>query len=196
MTKALLINTATDLAGGDNGKGATIAGGPNADQGWGRVNLGSTFDSTTRQLYDQRPGDVLTTPGPDRGARLRRGRREQAGEGHARVDRPARPPLTGNAFVNNLDLEVAAGGQTYRGNVFGGRYSRTRRRADPRNNVESVYLPAGTSGRCSVTVRATTLGGDGAARQRRLGRPGLRARRLERRRAGRSGAGAPGHDDR
>jgi subtilisin-like proprotein convertase family protein len=160
MTKALLINTATDLAGGDNGKGDAIAGGPNADQGWGRVNLGSTFDATTRQLYDQRAGDVLTNPGQT----VVRGYAVADGTKPVKVtvawsDPPG--PLTGNAFVNNLDLEVGAGGQTYRGNVFGGSYSRTGGAADPRNNVESVYLPAGTSGRFSVTVRATALGGDG-----------------------------------
>jgi subtilisin-like proprotein convertase family protein len=161
MTKALLINSATDLAGGDNGKGAAIAGGPNADQGWGRVNLGSTFDSTTtRQLYDQESGDVLTNAGQT----VVRGYAVADGTKPVKVtvawtDPPG--PLTGNAFVNNLDLEVAAGGQTYRGNVFGGSYSRTGGAADPRNNVESVYLPAGTSGNYSVTVRATTLGGDG-----------------------------------
>ena len=48
MTKALLINTATDLAGGNNGKGDTIAAGPNADQGWGRVDVGAAIDSTSR----------------------------------------------------------------------------------------------------------------------------------------------------
>jgi subtilisin-like proprotein convertase family protein len=160
MTKALLINGATDLAGGQNGKGDTIAGGPNADQGWGRANLGTTFDSTPRELYDQLPGDVLTNPG------------QTVVRAYA-VQDPSKPvkvtlvwtdppgPIGGNAFVNNLDLEVAAGGQAYRGNVFGGTYSRTGGAADPRNNVESVYLPPGTSGRVSVTVRATTLGGDG-----------------------------------
>src|SRR5262249_59412911 len=33
--------------------------------------------------------------------------------------------------------------------------------ADPRNNVESVFLPAGTSGNFTVTVRATNIAGDG-----------------------------------
>ncbi len=47
-------------------------------------------------------------------------------------------PIGGNAFVNNLDLEVAGGGNTYLGNVFGGAYSRTGGSADVRNNVESV----------------------------------------------------------
>jgi subtilisin-like proprotein convertase family protein len=160
LTKALLINTASDLAGGQNGKGDVIAGGPNADQGWGRVNLGATFDSTPRELYDQRPVDVLTGPG-------------QTVVNTFEVQDPTQPvkvtlawtdppgPTTGNAYVNNLDLEVAAGGQTFRGNVFGGAYSRTGGTADPRNNVESAYLPPGASGPFSATVRATNVGGDG-----------------------------------
>ena len=160
MTKALLINGAADLAGGENGKGDTVAGGPNADQGWGRVNLGTTFSSPPREFYDQLPGDVLTNPGQT----VVRAYNVQDGSRPVKVtavwtDPPG--PLTGNAFVNNLDLEVVAGGQAFRGNVFAGSYSRTGGAADPRNNVESVYLPPGNSGRFSVTVRATALGGDG-----------------------------------
>jgi subtilisin-like proprotein convertase family protein/subtilisin family serine protease len=156
MTKALLINTATDLAGGDNGKGATIAGGPNADQGWGRVNLGSTFDSTTtRQLYDQgstfdasgEAADVRTFSVPDASKPIK----------VTLVWTDAPGPFNGNPYVNDLDLDVGAGGQTYHGNVFGGSYSRTGGAPDFRNNVESVYLPPGTSGRVSVTVRPTAI---------------------------------------
>ncbi|MBA3263593.1 MAG: S8 family serine peptidase, partial [Thermoleophilaceae bacterium] len=160
MTKALLINSASDLAGGQNGKGDAIAGGPNADQGWGRVNLGATFDFTPREFYDQQPADVLTNPGQT----VVRAYAVQDASKPVKVtlvwtDPPG--PTSGNAFVNNLDLQVAAGGEAYRGNVFGGTYSRTGGASDPRNNVESVYLPPGTSGRLSVTVRATALGGDG-----------------------------------
>jgi subtilisin-like proprotein convertase family protein len=156
MTKAMLINTATDLAGGDNGKGATIAGGPNADQGWGRVNLGSTFDSTTtRQLYDQgstfdasgEAADVRTFSVPDASKPIK----------VTLVWTDAPGPFNGNPYVNDLDLDVGAGGQTYHGNVFGGSYSRTGGAPDFRNNVESVYLPPGTSGRVSVTVRPTAI---------------------------------------
>jgi subtilisin-like proprotein convertase family protein len=149
LTKALLVNTASD-----------IASGPNDDQGWGRANLGTAFDSTAREFYDQRPADVLDTVGqtvvraftvPDTSKPVK----------VTLVWTDAPGALTGNAFVNNLDLEVGAGGERYRGNVFGGSYSRTGGAADTRNNVESVYLPPGTSGRVSVTVRATGLGGDG-----------------------------------
>ena len=56
LTKALLVNTATDLAGGQNGKGGTLAAGPSNDQGWGRVNVGNVFDGTQRELRDQVSG--------------------------------------------------------------------------------------------------------------------------------------------
>ena len=56
-------------------------------------------------------------------------------------------PTIGNSFVNDLDLEVTAGGNIYKGNVLVGRRSRWRAaRADPRNNVENVFLPAGATG--------------------------------------------------
>ena len=61
LTKALLVNTARDIAGGATGKGSTITGVPNADQGWGRVDLGAVLDATTRELYDQ--VDLLTGSG-------------------------------------------------------------------------------------------------------------------------------------
>ena len=49
-----IVNVAVTVhGGGDNGKGAAVAPGPNHDQGWGRVNLGSLLDGTTRDLRDQ-----------------------------------------------------------------------------------------------------------------------------------------------
>ena len=160
LTKALLLNTATDLAGGDNGKGATIAPGPNTDQGWGRVNLGSAFDSTAREYRDQVPADTFTTSGQ---SVLRTYKALDPG-------RPVKVTLvwtdapgatTGAAWVNNLDLEVEAGGHRYLGNVFAGAFSRTGGAADTRNNVESVYLPAGLADRLAVTVKGLQITGDG-----------------------------------
>ena len=46
MTKAILVGSATDLAGGDNGKGDIVTAAPNADQGWGRAHLGGALDDT------------------------------------------------------------------------------------------------------------------------------------------------------
>jgi subtilisin-like proprotein convertase family protein len=160
MIKALLVNTATDLVDGQDGKGSTIAPGPNMDQGWGRVNLGNTFDSTARKYRDQLPADILSA----------------SGESQVRAysvpdpNRPVRVTLawtdvpgatSGNPVVNNLDLVVDAGGRTYKGNVFAGAFSRTGGTADPRNNVESVYLPARSATRIGVTVKGTTVPGDG-----------------------------------
>ena len=54
-------------------------------------------------------------------------------------------PTSGNAFVNNLDLEVTVGGNTYFGNVFTGAFSSPEAQPN-RDNVESVFIPAGVSG--------------------------------------------------
>ena len=73
------------------------------------------------------------------------------------------PPatVTGNAFVNDLDLEVSVGGRTYRGNWLVDGVSAPSGQADFRNNVENVVLPAAAAGRMSVRVVARSLGGDG-----------------------------------
>src|SRR6202008_4410918 len=63
--------------------------------------------------------------------------------------------------VNNLNLVVTINGQTFLGNVFSGANSTTGGAADPRNNAESVFLPAGTSGNFTVTVSAANIAGDG-----------------------------------
>ena len=160
LTKAILVNTASDLVGGENGKGSTMANVPNTDQGWGRVHMGRVLDSTVRTYHDQAPTDLLGASGES--------------VTHAyQVSDPAKPvkvtlaftdtpgPTTGNAFVNDLDLVVDAGGRTFKGNVFAGGLSRTGGNADPRDNVESVFLPAGTTGRISVKVVGTSVGGNG-----------------------------------
>jgi subtilisin-like proprotein convertase family protein len=159
MTKAMLVNTATDLDGGDSGKGADIPPAPNTDEGWGRVDVGAALDDTQREYVDQ--DTVLDAAG------------QSVLHSYSVADnaRPVRitlawtdpPPatVTGNAFVNDLDLEVSAGGRTYRGNWLAGGVSVPGGQADFRNNLENVVLPAGTTGRMSVKVVAKTLGGDG-----------------------------------
>ena len=159
MTKAVLVNSAVDIAGGNSGKGSQIPSAPNTDEGWGRVSLGGALDATQREYVDQ-----ATTL-------------DAAGQSFLRsysvadTAKPVRvtlawtdpPPatVTGNAFVNDLDLEVSAGGRTYRGNWLADGVSIAGGQADFRNNVESVVLPASIEGRMSVKVVARTLGGDG-----------------------------------
>ena len=153
MVKAYLANSARPLPG--SGGAETL---PSNNQGWGMLDLGTAFDGASRLLVDQ--SEVLTATGSvlefpaqvvDTGLPVR--------VSLAWTDPPGLP--LGAAYVNNLDLEVEFGGQTYLGNVFSGSFSTSGGAADPRNNLESVYLPAGAGGQALVRVRATNLPGDG-----------------------------------
>lgn len=153
MVKAYLIHTARYLTG--NGAGGNL---PSNSQGFGEVNLGMAFDSTPRIVLDQdhlfgSTGQTYRLDGvvADSGRPFR--------VTLAWTDAPG--PTIGNAYVNNLDLAVTVGGQTYRGNVFSGPTSVTGGSADPRNNVESVFLPAGLSGPFTVVITATNIAGNG-----------------------------------
>ncbi|MCC6179384.1 MAG: S8 family serine peptidase [Chloroflexi bacterium] len=152
MLKALLLNAPRYLTGVDTGD--TL---PSPKQGWGDVNLGLLFDDTFRYMVDQ---DRLLTA---------TGQQQVWGGSVTQAGRPFRvtlvwtdPPgsTTGNAFVNDLDLEVTIGGTAYRGNVFSGANSTTGGSFDTRNNVESVFLPAGVTGAFTVRVIARNLAGD------------------------------------
>ena len=161
LTKAILVNTAVDLAGGDSGKNSSIPAAPNSDQGWGRVSIGAALDGTQREYLDEGAAAPLEANGQS----------VLSSYQVADTAKPVRvtlawtdpPPatVTGNAFVNDLDLEVSVGGRTYRGNWLAGGMSVPGGQADFRNNVENVVLPASTDGRMSVKVVAKSLGGDG-----------------------------------
>ncbi|MBS0658011.1 MAG: S8 family serine peptidase [Verrucomicrobia bacterium] len=156
MTKAWLMNSARYMTGAFAND--TL---PSNSQGMGMMNLGLAFDGTPRIVRDQLSSDVLTATGQQRSYRAQ----------IASTAKPVRVTLAwteppgstiGNAYVNNLDLTVTtAGGTVYKGNVFSGAASTTGGAADVRNNVESVFLPAGTSGVITVTVTATNLLSDG-----------------------------------
>jgi subtilisin-like proprotein convertase family protein len=158
LTKAILVNTATDVVGGNDGQGFTNHHIPTQIQGWGRGNLGNVVDGTAREFVDQTQRLSAT------GQRRRNvysvvDDTEPLKVTLAWSDTPG--PTTGDAFVNDLDLVVHAGGATYKGNVFANGQSTTGGTADPRNNVENVFLPAGTSGSFAVDVNATNVAGDG-----------------------------------
>jgi|694.fasta_scaffold00591_14 subtilisin-like proprotein convertase family protein len=153
MTKATLVASATHMTG--VGANDTLW---SNNQGMGNVNLGRVFDTAARIRVDQTQvigatggtytvsGSIASSTTPFRVAL-------------AWTD--AFGPTTGNAYVNNLDLEVTVNGTLYRGNVFSGANSVAGGTADVRNNLESVFLPAGTSGSFSITVRGTNIAGDG-----------------------------------
>jgi hypothetical protein len=64
-------------------------------------------------------------------------------------------------WVNDLDLEVTINGQLYRGNNFKGEQSQPGGTPNTKDNVEGVWLPAGTVGTFLVRIRASNVAGDG-----------------------------------
>ncbi len=154
MTKALLLNNPRYLNGQDTGGSL-----PSPKQGWGGANLAALFDGTPRYVYDQ--GRIFTASGDTfrqvgtiadntKGFRVTL----------AWTDAPG-STSSGSAYVNDLNLQVTVGGQTYKGNVFSGQYSSVGGSPDARNNVESVFIPAGVNGTFAVKVTAANLAGDG-----------------------------------
>lgn len=153
MTKAVLVNSAQYMTG--VGANDTL---PSNSQGMGRMNLGRAFDTTARILVDQT--QVLGASGTT----------HQITGSIATSSQPFRVTLawtdapgatTGGPWVNDLDLEVTVNGTLYRGNVFSGATSVTGGVADSKNNVESVFLPEGTTGNFTITVKGTNIAGDG-----------------------------------
>lgn len=160
MTKAYLMNAVTYMIGPADDL-------PSDDQGMGRMNLGAAFDDTTRLLFDQvktahrnaavDASEVFTVTGQvadnTRPFRVTM----------AYTDAPGTPGA-GTIRCNDLDLEVQVGGNFYRGNDFNQDTSNVGAVADApddQNNVESVFLPAGTTGNFVVTVRPTNINSDG-----------------------------------
>lgn len=155
MVKAFLMNAARYM----NGTGANDALYSN-NQGMGMMNLGTAFDGTPRLLRDQLTNDLFTASGQSRtftGTVVSNNMPVRITL--AWTDAPG--STSGNAYKNNLDLTVVINGTTYRGNVFSGGSSTSGGSADVRNNVESVFLPAGTTGTVSITIGATSINSDG-----------------------------------
>ncbi len=155
MVKAYLMNATRYMTGTDAND--TL---PSNNQGMGMMNLGTAFDGLPRMLRDQLTNDIFTASGQSRTY-------------YANVVSPtnlvritlgwtdAPGGLSGNAYKNNLNLEVTVGGTTYKGNVFNKGLSTSGGSADVRNNVESVFLPAGTTGMVTIVVTAANINSDG-----------------------------------
>lgn len=153
LLKGFLMNTAGYL----NGVSANDTL-PSNSQGMGIVNLNGAFGPAPRIVRDQVVADRFTASGQTRSFPVT----VVDGANPVRVTlayTDVAGPTAGNAFVNDLDLRLVIGGQTYRGNVFSGANSVTGGTADPRNNVESVFLPAGLGGNGVITVTATNIAG-------------------------------------
>src|SRR6266536_4551700 len=157
MTKALMTNTARYMTG--TGANDTL---PSNNQGMGEANINSFFDvfTTARILHDQLPAEKFTASGQQRVITGNVADNTKPFRvSLAWTDPPG--PTTGNAFVNNLDLEVTVGGNSYKGNVFTGALSTTGGVADARNHLESVFIPAGVSGTFVVKAKGTNIAGNG-----------------------------------
>ncbi|HEX4822817.1 MAG TPA: S8 family serine peptidase [Candidatus Polarisedimenticolaceae bacterium] len=153
LSKAYLMAHTTYLTGA--GANDTL---PSNSQGTGMPNLDMAFDTTSRFLLDQ--SVILDNSG-------------QQWVFHGTVADPTKPVRIVMAYtdapgsigtspqVNNLDLQANVNGTIYNGNVFSGQYSVTGGAPDPANNVESVFLPAGTSGPVTLTVTGFNIAGDG-----------------------------------
>ena len=155
MTKAYLMNSARYVTGsGANDNLWSV------NQGMGELDLGTAFDGTLRTLRDELAADKFTGSGQ---TKFFSGTINDS-------FKPFRTTLVwtdtpgstiGNALNNDLDLTVLIGGKTYKGNVFSGNHSVTGGSADHLNNVESVFLPAGTIGNFTVTITAANIDSDG-----------------------------------
>lgn len=155
MTKAYLINSARHMTGASAND--TLW---SDKQGMGSLNLGTAFDGVPRALRDQEAADLLTASG-------------QVRTFTGNIADPSRPlrvtlawtdapgSTAGNAYNNDLDLVVTVGSVIYKGNVFSGAQSSDGGQADRKNNVESVFLPAGVTGPFMARVVAANINSDG-----------------------------------
>lgn len=151
ITKALLVNSATDMGVSDI---------PNVNEGWGRVNLRALFDPSVKRTYidqsvvfDERGDDYslkLKAVDPSRPLKVTL----------AWSDAPAAPNAK-RALVNDLDLTLrSAAGDLFRGNGFRAGRSVPGGKADRREVVENVFL-SNPRGRYTLKVDAFNLPGDG-----------------------------------
>ena len=151
MTKAYLMNSARYMTGAyaDDTLWSDV-------QGMGGMNLGAAFDGVPRVLRDELPGDLFTASGQ---TRTFTGMIADTNQPFlvtvAWTDAPG--STAANAWNNDLDLTVMAGGTTCKGNVFNGAWSTNGGVADTMNNVESVFLPPGVSGAFQVMVTAVNI---------------------------------------
>jgi uncharacterized repeat protein (TIGR01451 family) len=178
MAKAYLCNSARyiPLTNSLTGTGDRL---PSIAQGMGRMDLTRMFDGTPRVLRDETTPRAIdnallaTNPVLQQTFFSRSGQSYEVSGVVASNDAPFRvtlawtdapgDPAAFQQLVNDLDLEVTIGGQTYKGNVFGTQYSTVdpSRGADTVNNMESVFLPVGTTGTWSIVIRASNIAGDG-----------------------------------
>ena len=176
MAKAYLCNSARYLPI-TNPQTQALDTLPSIAQGMGMMDLQRMFDGVPRVIRDESTRRAIDTPLITTNPTPQQTFFSQSGQSYlasGQVFDPTIPfrvtlawtdppgvPGSGKQLVNDLNLEVSVMGQTYKGNVFSGPNSVPGGTADSRNNLESVFLPAGQTGTWSVVVRAADIAGQG-----------------------------------
>ncbi|MBK9054747.1 MAG: S8 family serine peptidase [Chloroflexi bacterium] len=150
MAKALLVNGAVDMGTADI---------PNIHEGWGRVNITNIISPSVPVIYY----DQTHTFGAS-------GEQWQLPFGVADPSQPLKITIAWSdapgrwartrPWVNNLNLTVVNGSNTYLGNRFVSGWSATGGTVDNLNNLENVYIqnpdPSAT-----IIIDAFAINGDG-----------------------------------
>ncbi|MCD6531356.1 S8 family serine peptidase, partial [bacterium] len=150
LIKAVLVNGAMDMTGESDW--------PTMNQGFGRVELENVLyfagDSRVLNVVDETAG--LAATGEADTYYYNVGSTQPLEITLVWTDHDA-SALADPCIVNDLDLTVHIGGNTYLGNVFSGRQSTTGGSYDRLNVVEEVLLKNPPAAECTVIVRAYDL---------------------------------------
>jgi hypothetical protein len=157
LVKSFILNSTSYMNGAFGGDSL-----PGAHQGWGLLDIGRMFESTSRILYDESPSRTFTESGgaPVETSGVIADPTKEFRVMLAWTDPPG-DSGTNAPYVNQLNLEVVVGGVVYSGNHFSKQYSTAGGQNDFVNNVQGVRLPAGTTGPFVIRVRPTVIAGDG-----------------------------------
>ncbi len=156
LLKAILVNSSRNMGG-------TLGFATNVE-GWGRVLLedGLYFAGDSRRLLVL--GDIRNANGLETGDQdaflVHVISAAEPLEITLAFTEPAAALLAAAATVNDLDLEaISPSGLVYRGNSFDQLFEQSTPvgQADPRNNVEAVYLTTPEVGTWLVKVRGTSV---------------------------------------
>jgi serine protease AprX len=163
LIKAAFTAVAKDLAGFRNADGGTMGHRPDRFQGYGRLDLDAVINPAASVIYIDQT-EVFTASGQQFSVSVTAADSAQPVRIMlAYTDAPGHG-LGGStpAWVNDLNLSVEAGGDTYLGNVVGGDgWSATGGNADGKNNLEGVFLsPAQHDGIARITVDAANIAAD------------------------------------
>lgn len=165
LVKAALAASADDMAGGDDGAGGIITNIPNNIQGWGRLNLDNLINDSDKPLVnyfkDNDSDTIFGDTGQDYQIVLQ----------SVDISKPLKIALAWTdapgaasanpVLLNNLDLIVSDGTNTYLGNVFSNGFSISGGTSDSLNTIESVFIENPTAGSYIIQVYAANIAGNG-----------------------------------